>query len=311
MGSESGPQNLQSPEPRATSELSRPSRTVALYASRRTVGWLLPVLATAIVLAPPFAPTAQAQTSYRIDTFAGLTGVGDGGAATAAQLRFPYGVAVGAAGNLYIADTQNHRIRKVDSGGTITTIAGTGEGGFSGDGGAATAAELSSPSGVAVDDAGNLYIVCWFNQRIRKVDSTGTITTIAGTEYGFSGDGGPATKAQLNSPYDVAVDDAGNLYIADRENQRIRKVDNGGTITTIAGTGVSGFGGDGGPATEAQLSSPRGVAVNGEGSRYYIADSGNDRIRLLTLPPPPPRRPPGGGGGEAHRERPHRARSGT
>ena len=173
---------------------------------------------------------------------------------------------------------------------TISTIAGTGTSGFSGDGGAATAAELDSPWGVALDGAGNFYIADTDNQRIRKVDSTGTISTIAGTgTSGFSGDGGPATAAQLDSPSGIAPDGAGNLYIADTDNQRIRKVDSTGTISTIAGTGTSGFSGDGGPATAAQLDSPSGIAPDGAGN-LYIADWGNDRIRLLTLLP-------GGGGG--------------
>ena len=197
-------------------------------------------------------------------------------------MSFPYGVAVDGAGNLYIADTANQRIRKIDATGTITTIAGTGEYGFGGDGGPAAEAQLSFPYGVAVDGAGNLYIADTDNQRIRKVDSTGTITTIVGTgEVGFSGDGGPATEAQLVHPTGVAVDEAGNLYIADVVALRIRKVDAAGTITTIAGTGEYGFGGDGGPAADAQLSFPYGVAVDGAGN-LYIADTGNQRIRKLT-----------------------------
>ena len=204
---------------------------------------------------------------------------GDGGPAAGAQINLPYGVAVDGAGNLYIGDTENNRIRKVDSTGTITTIAGSGErGGFGGDGGPAAGAQLSDPTGVAVDVAGNLYIADTENQRIRKVDSTGTITTIAGT--GERGDGGPAAGAQLGDPTGVAVDVAGNLYIAERDNQRIRKVDSAGTITTIAGTGVLSFGGDGGPAAEAQLSDPTGVAVDVAGN-LYIADSFNNRIRKV------------------------------
>ena len=206
---------------------------------------------------------------------------GDGGPAVEAELRSPYGVAVDSAGNVYIADVSNRRIRKVDSTGTITTIAGTGEFGFSGDGGPAVEAELRSPYGVAVDSAGNVYIADYSDHRIRKVDSTGTITTIAGTgEFGFSGDGGPAVEAELRSPYGVAVDSAGNVYIADVSNRRIRKVDSTGTITTIAGIGEFGFSGDGGPAVEAELRSPYGVAVDSAGN-VYIADYSDHRIRKV------------------------------
>ncbi len=209
---------------------------------------------------------------------------GDGGAAAAAQLREPGGAAVDSAGNLYIADAGNHRIRKVDSGGAITTVAGSGTSGFGGDGGAATAAGLDNPIGVAVDSAGNLYIADAGNHRIRKVDTLGAITTVAGSgTAGYSGDGGAATAAQLSSPYGVAVDSAGNLYIADESNHRIRKVDSGGAITTVAGSGTAGYGGDGGAATAAQLREPIGVAVDSAGN-LYIADTGNHRIRWV-LPP--------------------------
>ena len=187
----------------------------------------------------------QSQASLKIYTFAGLRGVGDDGPAIEAPLRFPTGVVVDSAGILYIADRGNHRIRKVDPTGTITTIAGTGESGFGGDDGPATQAQLSSPYSVAVDGAGNLYIADQRNHRIRKVDSLGVITTLAGTgAAGFSGDGGAANQAQISSPSGVVVDSAGNLYIADTNNQRIRKVDSTGTITTIAGTGEGGDGGD-------------------------------------------------------------------
>ena len=320
---------------------------------------------------------------------------GDGGAATAAQLLVPTSVAMDGVGNLYIADTGNSRIRKVDITGIITTVAGTGEPGFSGDDGAATEVQLSVPEGVAVDGAGNLYIADTGNSRIRKVDSTGVITTVAGgggaslgvgvpaiqaqlfsprdvtvdrdsnlyiadnvilkidsagiittvtgtieiyggghsalglgfptgmamdgagnlyvasTGHrvirkidpagivttvagiyephvfgwgGFSGDGGPATEARLSVPEGVAVDGAGNLYIADTGNSRIRKVDSAGIITTVAGTEESGFSGDGGPAVQARLYEPRGMATDGAGN-LYIADTVNHRIRRLTTIP--------------------------
>ena len=211
---------------------------------------------------------------------------GDGGAATDAQLKLPYGVALDGAGNLYIADSGNDRIRKVDAAGVITTVAGDGTEGYGGDGGPAVAAQLDFPTGVALDDASNLYIADWVNDRIRKVDAAGVISTVAGdgTE-GFGGDNGAATVAQLNSPYDVALDAAGNLYIADSSNHRIRKVDSAGVITTVAGDGTEGYGGDGGPAVAAQLDFPTGVALDDAGN-LYIADYDNHRIRRLTPLPP-------------------------
>jgi uncharacterized protein (TIGR03437 family) len=204
---------------------------------------------------------------------------GDNGPATSAELDYPGGAAVDAAGNLYIADTGNHRIRKV-SGGVITTVAGNGTLGFSGDDGPATSAQLDYPGGVAVDSAGDLYIADSYNFRIRKV-ANGVITTVAGNGVpGFGGgDNGPATSAALSRPSGIAVDSAGSLYIAEFNSSLIRKVSNG-AITTVAGTGTSGFSGDNGPATSAQLNGPEGVAVDSAGN-VYIADFGNNRIRKV------------------------------
>ncbi len=181
---------------------------------------------------------------------------GDGGPAVEAMLASPIAVAVGSNGDLYIADHRNSRIRKVDlPTGIITTVAGNGEQGFSGDGGPGTEAAISLPRDVAPDVHGGLYVADGANSRIRKISRDGTVTTVAGNgEYGFSGDGGPATEAALALPYSIALDPEGSLYIIDTGNRRIRKVDlSTGIITTVAGNGQYGFTGDGGPATEAAL----------------------------------------------------------
>jgi sugar lactone lactonase YvrE len=213
----------------------------------------------------------------------GTQGYGDGISATSAQLGYPVGVAVDAAGNLFIADAGNSRIRKV-AGGTISTVAGNGTSGFSGDGGPATSAQLSNPSRVTVDAAGNLIIADTYNNCIRKVTaSTGVISTVVGNgTLGFGGDGGPATSAQLNWPSGVVVDTAGNLFIADSNNNVIRKVTTDGVIRTVAGNGNWGYSGDGGPATSAKLADPTGVAVDAAGS-LFIADQDNQRIRKVTF----------------------------
>jgi uncharacterized protein (TIGR03437 family) len=206
---------------------------------------------------------------------------GDGGMATAATLSNPRGIALDASGNLFIVDTGNQRVRKISLSGIISTVAGNGVAGFSGDGGPATAASLNSPNAVAVDASGNLYIADVANQRIRKVSSSGIITTIAGTgNPTYSGDGGPATSASLQYPFGVAVDGTGNLFIADMSNNRIRKVSSSGIITTVAGSGISGYSGDGGPATAAGIFQPRGVFADRTGN-LFIADSGNNRVRMV------------------------------
>ena len=249
---------------------------------RRFFSLLFFTLRSPLILAALLAAVAGAQPAddWIIDTVAGGgSSIGDGGAAVATQLNEPRGVALDDAGNLYIADTENQRIRKVDSAGVISTVAGDGTRGFGGDGGAATAAQLNSPYGVALDDAGNLYIADTENQRIRKVDSAGVISTVAGGGSSV-GDGDAATAAQLSHPRGVALDDAGNLYIADSLNDRIRKVNAAGVISTVAGDGTSGFSGDGGVAAAAQLNFPQGVALDGAGN-LYIADRDNGRIRKV------------------------------
>jgi sugar lactone lactonase YvrE len=208
---------------------------------------------------------------------------GDGGPATSAQLQNPFGLAVDSAGNLFIADTMNRRIRKVSSG-IITTVVGNGMQGNGGDGGPATSAQLNYPVGVAVDSTGNLFIADAWCPCIRKVSPSGIITTVAGNgSTGYGGDGGPATSAQLQSPFGIAVDTAGNLFIADTDGHRIRQVSSSGIITTIAGTGISGYSGDGRSAASAQLYSPYGVAVDAAGN-LFIADLYNDRVRKVIKP---------------------------
>ncbi len=224
-----------------------------------------------------------------ITTVAGSTRTagysGDGGPATSAELDWPMGVAVDASGNIYIADYYNQCIRKVTaSTGIITTVAGDGTQGYSGDGGAATSAKLNLPTGVAVDSSGNIYIADWYNYRIRKVTvSTGIITTVAGDGTGgYSGDGGAATSAELYYPSSVALDASGNIYIADADNYRVRKVTaSTGIITTVAGDGTAGYSGDGGAATSAELDYPYGVALDASGN-LYITDVLNERIREVT-----------------------------
>ena len=206
---------------------------------------------------------------------------GDGGKALNAQLNHPQGLTGDTSGNLYIADTNNNKIRLVSRAGIISTIVGMGMVGSSGDGGAAIAAQLNSPIGVAIDGFGNMYIVDSNNNKIRMVStSTSIITTIAGTGIsGHIGDGGSAISAQLNSPQGIALDTVGNLYIADGNNEKIRLVTSAGIITTYAGTGTYGASGDGGPATSALLGYPQSVAWHTASSSLYIA--ADQKVRLV------------------------------
>jgi uncharacterized protein (TIGR03437 family) len=208
-----------------------------------------------------------APTAYTIATMAGSSFVGDGGPATSAALSDAEGVAVDSAGNVYVADSNDHRVRKVSTDGTISTIAGDGFPGFRGDGGLATAARLNTPYGIAVDTAGNLYIADLGNNRVRMVSPAGTITTVSGTD-------------KLQAPRNVALDSASNLYISEFGGAHVWMLPAGGTLQNIAGTGVAGFSGDGGPATAAQLSFPCGLAFDSSGN-LYIADSSNNRVRKI------------------------------
>lgn len=232
-----------------------------------------------------------AAASGVITTVAG-TGVrgfgGDGGPAVDAHLSWPIGVAVAADGAVLVADTHNHLIRRVDGAtGQTSSIAGTGSPSFAGDGGAATSARLDAPTGLALDGAHNLYIVDANNQRLRRVDaSSGVITTLAGNGEGdTAGDDGPAVSASLNYPRGVARDAEGNLFVSEALGHRIRRIDgSAGTVSTVAGTGVDGSSGDGGPALEATLSAPSALALDGHG-RLNIVTGARIRERAAVRGP--------------------------
>lgn len=221
----------------------------------------------------------NAQNIYPFAFTGSLGNSGDGGPAVNAECVNPFYVAADAAGNVYISDQNNNKVRKVNTSGIITTFAGTGNATYGGDGASANFAHIYSPGGICGDALGNIYIADIGNNRVRKVNPSGIITTIAGNgTAGFSGDGGPAINANLNYPQDVAVDASGNVYIADAGNLRIRKVDPSGTITTFAGTGVSGWQGDGGPATSANLEGLTSLALDGSGNLYIVT---GPRVRKI------------------------------
>lgn len=223
----------------------------------------------------------------RLSVFAGngnRGASGDGGAADKAQLYRPAGLALGADGSLYIADSGNHRIRHVDRQGVIRTLAGNGKAGSGGDGGAATQASLKTPTDVAVDSVGNLYIADRKNYRIRKVDSSGIISTVAGIGRAGYGNDGEALKERVDEPNGLTFDGQGNLYFSERNTDRVRKLTATGEIVTVAGTGGLGFSADGDPALTAQMYAPAGVAIDPRNGDLFIADTFNHRIRRVYEP---------------------------
>lgn len=231
-------------------------------------------------------PVLQARGQNVITTIAGdgiTQYIGDGTPATIFSLAHPEGIYVDNVLNVYVADNYNQRIRKITPGGTISTLLGNGTTGYTGDGGPASAATMNKPNGILLDTAGNMFITEWYNSVVRRVDAaTGIITTVAGTgTSGYSGDGGPATSAQLGTPGGACLDRDNNIYIPDYANHRIRKVSAAtGIITTIAGTGANGYTGDGGPATAATLSYPVSICRDLWGNILW-AEYGNNVIRKL------------------------------
>ena len=238
------------------------------------ISWPLALLGATLAFASSTPP------AYTIQTVAGSSLSGDGGPATAAELGQIQGIAADRLGNVFLSDTDNHRVRRVAPSGIITTIAGTGTPGFSGDGGPATAAQLNLPYGLATDLAGNVYVADLGNNRVRRIAPDGTIATVAGGGTAGAADGSPATSVPLLTPRNLATDAAGNLFISEFSGHRVRKVTVDGRIWTAAGTGIAGYWGDGGLASNAQLAFPAGLAVDRNGN-LYIADSQNQRIRKV------------------------------
>jgi streptogramin lyase len=244
-----------------------------------------PLISTALILLamlqPPSAASGVEPPSHRTTTLAGSGqpgDSGDGGPAAQARINNPYGLTRGSDGALYFCDMENHRIRRVDRNGIITTVAGTGRSGYSGDGGPALRAELNEPYEIRLDHAGNLCFVEMKNAIVRWVDAkTGTISTVVGTgKPGFSGDGGPAIQATLNQPHSIQFDPLGNLFICDIGNHRIRKVDlRTGIISTFAGTGERKPTPDGAPISGTPLNGPRAIDFDRDGNLWLALREGN------------------------------------
>jgi uncharacterized protein (TIGR03437 family) len=242
------------------------------------------VLAAGLLFLSGGADGQNSKTVFTISTVAGGNSAGDGGLAAQALLSQPEGVTIDGRGYIYVADADDNRVRRINLDGTIQTVAGTGIAGFSGDGGPAEAAQLNAPYGLTVDRTGNLYIADLGNARVRKLGTDGRISTFAGGGQiipGGSGDGGIASGMKLSAPRNVAADAFGNVFIADFTGQRVYRVSSNGSLTTVAGSGVAGFSGDGLPATLAKLAYPAGLAVDAKGT-LYIGDTGNNRVRTVS-----------------------------